>query len=172
MHKSTLIFTVILLLPVSFACASQSSTATLKGTAADSKISGTVQFTPVNDGLRVEVDVKGLSPGKHGFHIHEIGDCSDSGKAAGAHFNPDKHDHGEITKSGLASVHAGDLGNLEASADGTAHKELTIPGLTLTEGQYNISGRAVVVHEKEDDFSQPAGNAGGRIGCGTIQADA
>jgi Cu-Zn family superoxide dismutase len=68
----------------------------------------------------------------------------------------------------LGETHAGDLGNVEILADGTGNYEAAIPGLALSEGAYNVLGRSVIVHEKEDDFGQPLGNAGARIACGII----
>lgn len=65
-------------------------------------------------------------------------------------------------------AHAGDLGNIEIGADGTGTLEVTIPELCLTGCKYSLEGKSVILHEKEDDFGQPTGNAGGRIGCGPI----
>ena len=103
----------------------------------------------------MEASVKGVSPGKHGFHIHENGACTEEGKAAGGHFNPDQASHGLLSKDGFAHSHAGDLGNIEVAADGTGKLEVILPGLSLTEGKYNVTGKSVILHEKEDDFGQP-----------------
>lgn len=129
-------------------------------------VSGVVKFEAVDGGLKLTWDLKGLAPGKHGIHIHEFGDCNcDDGKCAGGHFNPDGKKHGGPTS---AERHAGDLGNLEAAADGTAKGELTDKGIAL-HGERSIVGRAVILHEKEDDMAtDPTGNAGGRIGIGVI----
>lgn len=128
--------------------------------------SGKVTFTQQADGVLVEATVSGLKPNsKHGFHIHEFGDISsEDGSSLGGHFNPDGVDHGAPD----ADVrHAGDLGNLEADANGNAtykrvDKHLEIHGAT------SILSRGVVVHAAPDDFGQPTGNAGGRIAVGTI----
>ncbi len=147
-------------------------TAVLKGTAEGSTVSGKVRFEQTPEGLHVTADVQGAAPGKHGFHIHEKGSCDDAGNAAGGHFNPDGSPHGLLSKDGSAHAHAGDMGNIEISADGTGHVETTLPNLTLkAEDKYGVSGRAVILHEKEDDFGQPTGNAGARIGCGVIQTN-
>ncbi|HTL48302.1 MAG TPA: superoxide dismutase family protein [Verrucomicrobiae bacterium] len=132
------------------------------------KAQGTVTLTETADGLAVRAQVSQASPGKHGFHIHENGSCADKGNAAGSHFNPDKLPHGDVVRSGLTAAHAGDLGNLEVAEDGTGMLDTQVKGLTLSEGKYSVRGRAVVLHEKEDDFGQPSGNAGGRIACGVI----
>ena len=144
------------------------ATTLIKGTAEGSTIAGEATFTEANGGLDVDVKVSNVPPGKHGFHIHEKGDCSDMGKAAGGHYNPDGVMHGLVMKDGFAHAHAGDFGNIEVAADGTGALKTFIPGLALIGEKYNVTGKAVILHEKEDDFSQPTGNAGGRIGCGII----
>lgn len=147
----------------------QTATVDLKATKEGSAISGTVRLEEVPEGLRVSADVKGALPGKHGFHFHENGSCADEGKAAGGHFNPDGVVHGLLVKDGHSHAHAGDMGNIEIDPDGTGKLETTLPGLSLSEGKYNVSGRAIILHEKEDDFGQPTGNAGGRVGCGVVE---
>lgn len=142
--------------------------AVMKGTAEGSAISGTVSFQDVKGGVKVIARLSGVPAGQHGFHIHEFGSCEDSGKAAGGHYNPLGSHHGDVVKEGVKKAHAGDMGNITAGADGTASLELTIPRVSLTAGNYDVAGRAVILHEKADDMSQPAGNAGGRIGCGVI----
>lgn len=142
--------------------------AVMHGTVEGSKISGTAGFTDSAEGLKVSVQVANVPPGKHGFHIHQFGSCGDQGKAAGGHYNPDGVQHGFLPKDGFAAAHAGDFGNLEVAPDGTGTLALTIPGLHLTADKHAIAGRAVILHENPDDFSQPTGNAGGRIGCGVI----
>ncbi len=134
--------------------------------ASDSKVMGTITFTKSGDGVKVVADITGLTPGKHGFHIHEFGDCSDPKAAsAGGHFNPGKHQHGAPDAS---DRHAGDLGNIEADASGKAHLELTDKAMKLS-GDESILGHAVIVHEKADDLkTQPTGDAGGRLACGVI----
>lgn len=133
-----------------------------------SGVAGTIEFTELAEGgVRVDADITGLTPGQHGMHVHEWGDCSaPDGMSAGGHFNPDMVDHGA---PGGATHHPGDYGNLEADADGRATLSLTIDAISLTAGdEVNVLGRAVIVHEKADDFGQPTGNAGGRLACGVI----
>jgi Cu-Zn family superoxide dismutase len=134
--------------------------------ASNSEVKGTVTFAKSGDGVQIVADVTGLKPGKHGFHIHEFGDCSAPDAAsAGGHFNPAHKQHGAPT---AADRHAGDLGNLEADSSGKAHLQWTDPTMKLS-GDESILGHAVIVHEKEDDLkTQPTGNAGGRLACGVI----
>ena len=128
--------------------------------------SGTVTFLRTEKGIKIIVDIVGLSKGKHGFHIHEFGDCSaPDGTSAGGHFNPEGKTHGapmDMTR------HMGDMGNVEADESGKAHMEYTDPMMTL-EGSHSIIGRSIILHKNEDDLkTQPTGNAGPRIACGVI----
>jgi superoxide dismutase, Cu-Zn family len=141
--------------------------AMVHGTKGNEKVHGVIKFSDTGSGVKVTAHVTGLAPNsEHGFHIHEFGDCTDMEKAmsTGGHFNPDKHEHG---KPGDAKSHPGDMGNLKADDQGMAHLELTLNQASIT-GKNAILGRGVIVHEKPDDYSQPTGNAGGRIACGVI----
>lgn len=131
------------------------------------KTQGIVSFTKVEGGVKIVAEVHNLTPGSHGFHIHEFGDCSSpDGMSAGGHFNPKGSKHG--APDGL-DRHAGDLGNLVADDQGVAHYERVDNVITL-EGPDTIVGRSVVVHANADDFqTQPTGNAGGRVACGVIE---
>ncbi len=160
--------TVGLMMVLTGCIASQHGVAQIKGTAAGSKLSGTAIFTQTSEGLKASIQIAGAPRGVHAIHIHEKGDCSDSGKAAGSHFNPASAPHGFLPKDGAAHAHAGDMGNITINENGSGSLELMLPGLVLKEGPTAIDGRAVILHEKPDDFSQPAGNAGSRIGCGVI----
>lgn len=132
----------------------------------NSKVHGTVTFTESRNGVRVTAEINGLSPGKHGFHIHEYGNCSaPNASSAGGHFNPTDTKHGCLDSD---EHHVGDLGNITAGRSGYARYDRTVNTLQL-EGPNSIIGRAVIIHEKADDCtSQPTGNAGGRVGCGVI----
>jgi Cu-Zn family superoxide dismutase len=128
--------------------------------------SGTVTFTKVENGIRIEADVTGLGEGMHGFHIHEYGDCTaPDGTSAGGHFNPEGAPHAGPDDD---PRHVGDLGNLEADADGNATYTRVDEHLSFS-GDHSIIGRAVIVHAGEDDLeSQPTGAAGPRVACGVI----
>ena len=127
---------------------------------------GTVEFTQEAGGVRVVANLTGLTEGDHGFHIHEKGDCSAAdGTSAGGHFNPEGTAHGAPD---AAERHVGDLGNITADASGQATYNLLDTHLELN-GDNNIIGLAVIVHALPDDFSQPTGAAGARVGCGVIE---
>ncbi len=132
------------------------------------QVHGTVTFMPADKGLLVAVDVDGLTPGKHGFHIHEKGDCnSPDGSSAGGHFNLHAMQHGSPED---ANCHEGDMGNIVADETGHAHLEYVDAKISLT-GENNVIGRGVIVHAGEDDFkTQPTGNSGARVACGVIEA--
>ncbi|MBE0595716.1 MAG: superoxide dismutase family protein [Desulfuromonadales bacterium] len=133
---------------------------------------GTVTFTRQADGVEVVAEIQGLPPGgRHGFHVHETGDCSaPDATSAGGHFNPQGTPHG-APDNPLDQRHAGDLGNIEAGPDGTAQYRRVDPGLQL-DGPQSIVGKAVLVHANPDDFtSQPAGEAGARLACGVIEVE-
>lgn len=118
------------------------------------------------------------SPGLHGFHIHQLGDTTNGCMSTGPHFNPAGKTHGAPTDE---ERHAGDLGNITANADGVALVDLSDVQIPL-DGPNSILGRAVVVHELEDDLgtgdhsepgtqgktSKTTGNAGARLACGVI----
>ena len=136
--------------------------------ASGSLVSGTLALIPLHGGVRMTGDVGGLTPGSHGFHIHQTGDCSAADAAsAGGHFNPTNSAHG---RAGTATHHAGDIDNILADASGVAHVDVQLRGVSLGGSPTtDIVGRALVVHGAADDYqSQPAGNSGTRIGCGVI----
>jgi superoxide dismutase, Cu-Zn family len=131
------------------------------------KVSGTVTFTEEADGVRIQADISGLTPGKHGFHVHEFGDCSAPDLAsAGGHFNPTNKPH---AGPDAAERHVGDMGNVEADASGAAKLDYVDHEISLANDQRSVIGRSVIVHAKADDLkSQPAGDSGARIACGVI----
>jgi superoxide dismutase, Cu-Zn family len=164
----TILTLITLCAIVSFARAQEVTKATAHlDSKSGSKVTGTVTFTKVGDEVQVVADIQNLTPGKHGFHLHDKGDCSaPDASSAGPHFNPTHQHHGGPT---TAEHHAGDLGNIEADASGKAHVDWK--GKLSLSGADSIIGKSVVVHEKEDDMkTDPAGNAGARIACGPIVA--
>jgi superoxide dismutase, Cu-Zn family len=129
-------------------------------------VHGVVTFEQTDSGVHVMANLSGLKPGKHGFHIHEFGDItSDDGSSAGGHFNPQGMPHSMPMSE---KRHAGDMCNIIADENGNAHLDYIDKVMKLG-GPHSIIGHAVIVHEKEDDFTtQPTGNAGARIGNGVI----
>jgi Cu-Zn family superoxide dismutase len=159
-------------IPASAQTPGEKSSAPLKAIAvlhpaAGTNVSGTVTFTEEADGVRVQANITGLTPGKHGFHVHEFGDCSATDLAsAGGHFNPTHEPH---AGPDAAERHAGDMGNVEADASGNAKLNYVDHHMSLTNDKDSVIGRSVVVHAKADDLkSQPAGDSGARIACGVI----
>jgi Cu-Zn family superoxide dismutase len=133
-----------------------------------SNLSGQVTMAETADGLKIDVAVTGAPPGYHGIHIHAMGSCADNGNAAGGHYNPDEVKHGSLVNEGFEQAHAGDLGNIFIYTNGTGSYSTTIRGLTVNDGRYVVDDHALIIHADRDDFSQPTGNAGARIGCGVL----
>lgn len=129
----------------------------------DSDVAGSVTFTETEDGIRIQGDFTGLAEGKHGFHIHQFGDCrAADGTSAGGHFNPADDKHGAPTDM---DRHMGDLGNIVADANGSASLDYVDTTVNLEQ----IVGRGVIIHAGEDDLTtQPTGAAGSRMACGVI----
>ncbi|OJY81937.1 MAG: superoxide dismutase [Sphingobacteriales bacterium 44-15] len=149
----------------------QHAEATIANTYPDTAVSGTVKFD-ATDGGKVKMVLELTVPSKAGknvaVHIHDHGDCGDSGMASHGHWNPTNAQHG---KWGTGSFHLGDIGNvkLDSKGKGSLTMETDLWSLGGTPDK-NIIGHAIIVHGGEDDYkSQPAGNAGARIGCGIIQ---
>ncbi len=135
---------------------------------AGAEVSGTVTFTQTGEGVVVVAKIAGVSPGLHGFHLHEKGDCSAPDfTSTGGHFNPTGDPHGGPDDT---IRHAGDFGNILVEEDGTGRLELLTSMLTVDpDAENTVIGRAVILHEGEDDLeSQPTGAAGARLACGTV----
>ncbi len=134
----------------------------------ESTTSGTARFVTLADGLGVHLELQGATPGLHGVHIHEKGDCSDpKATSAGGHYNPNTGPHhgGPHT----AARHGGDLGNIEVDSSGKGVLDVVVQGVSVDSVQDGVAGRSIVVHEKADDLqTDPAGNSGARIACGKI----
>ncbi len=137
-----------------------------------SGVSGRVEITSLGDSIEVRYNLSGLSAGKHGFHIHQAGDCGPDSTgtpagAAGGHLNPLSSPH-SAPDSSAAKRHAGDLGNV--LAEGGQAVGVVVDSVLAFKGPTSVLGKAVIVHAREDDLAtQPAGNSGARVGCGVIR---
>ncbi|MEO6964263.1 MAG: superoxide dismutase family protein [Acidobacteriaceae bacterium] len=141
---------------------------------ANGNVIGTVTVTSAPHGVLLRVQAKDLTPGWHGMHFHEKGDCSDAAfKSAGGHVHAETPVvHGFLNSDANDS---GDLPNLFVAADGTAEVELysTLVSLHGGEGRpalLDADGSALVIHADPDDYkSQPIGGAGARVACAVIR---
>jgi Cu-Zn family superoxide dismutase len=132
---------------------------------------GTAHLSEGSDGVRLLLEVHGLTAGQKGVHIHETASCeAPDFKSAGAHLNPAGKQHGTENPQG---PHAGDLPNIEVKQDGTGRLDATTDRVTLGEGTgslFDADGSALVVHAGPDDYkTDPSGNSGDRIACAIIR---
>ncbi|KAK3205888.1 hypothetical protein Dsin_019934 [Dipteronia sinensis] len=168
-QRHNLSLTAVASKPLTVVAATKKAVAVLKGT---SNVEGVVTLTQDDDGpTTVNVRITGLTPGPHGFHLHQYGDTTNGCISTGPHFNPNDLTHGAPEDE---VRHAGDLGNIVANADGVAEATIVDNQIPLS-GPNTVVGRALVVHELEDDLgkgghelSLSTGNAGGRLACGVV----
>lgn len=122
------------------------------------------------NGLLMQVTIQpgGLAPGWHGLHMHQVGDCSDTGvfKLSGGHVGMVKGGHGLLNPNG---PEGGDLPNIWAAADGSAGYE-AYTTLTTSAKLADEDGAALIIHQNRDDhLTQPIGGAGPRVACAVIK---
>jgi Cu-Zn family superoxide dismutase len=134
---------------------------------------GKIKLSEQASGVKMEVNIKGLTPGDHAIHIHDKGKCvAPEFKSAGNHFNPEQKEHGLLYPKG---AHAGDLPNLIVEDDSSVKAELMAPNVTLKDGKTSLFtklGTSIVINEKKDDgMTQPAGDSGERVACGEISKE-
>ncbi|SDM92756.1 superoxide dismutase, Cu-Zn family [Paenibacillus sp. yr247] len=183
MKSLTIIMTVSLGLLALTGCQNVKSAATTEAASPPSELKvsligmsgqsiGTAKLTSVQEGVQIELQVSGLTPGLHGLHFHEKAICeAPSFESAGAHFNPMKKEHGFLNPKG---AHAGDLPNLVVDEQGNGKFNAITKAVVMLPNKSNSllkqGGTSLVIHEKEDDLkTDPTGNSGKRIACGAVK---
>lgn len=166
---STLAITAALVLSSAFSAAAQKAVKVEMHDGMGNSV-GTAMLSPASNGVSIMLDLKNLTPGDHAIHVHVNAKCEGPAFASsGGHFNPDMKHHGLQNPDG---PHAGDMPNFTVAADGTAKTTVVAPGVAMDDGPHSVftsGGTALMIHAKADDMkSDPAGNAGDRVACGTI----
>ena len=135
---------------------------------ADGNSIGTVTINETASGIPlVIVALNGLPEGTHAIHLHEVGDCSaEDFSSAGGHIAGDAQ-HGVDEQGG---PHPGDLPNAIVGSEGALNLEIFAANLDIGGMVTDDDGSAFVVHEGADDYSsQPSGDSGDRIACGSFE---
>ena len=151
------------------ACGTSKHATTTLDSRSNSTTTGTAEFEPSGEGAKLTLKVSGATAGQRGAHIHETGDCSAAdASSAGGHWNPATKDHGPADPA----HHLGDLGNITIGEDGKGELVVTKQEWRIGDGSaQDVVGKAIIIHAGQDDLvSNPAGNSGGRVACGVIQA--
>lgn len=136
------------------------------------EIIGIIEFKDTAKGLKVIPNLRGLSEGQHGTHVHQNPSCDPAekdgkmvpGLGAGGHFDPDNTG---VHQGPQGQGHLGDLAVLYVDAKGNATRSSFAPRLKTTD----LVGRAVVIHSGGDNYSdvpKKLGGGGSRVACGTI----
>ena len=139
---------------------------------ASGELRGTATLTQLANATSIHARIEGLAPGTYAIHLHSVGKCEGPKfTSAGGHFNPTMTQHGKDNPLG---PHLGDLPNVVVGAGGTGTVDFTVAGLQLVGGTaplLDADGAAVVIHAGPDDYrTDPSGNSGDRIACGTLAA--
>jgi len=134
---------------------------------------GTVTITSGPYGTLFTPNLQGLSPGLHGFHVHEKPDCGPGekegkmapGLAAGGHYDP----AGTGTHEGpYKEGHLGDLPALYVDRNGLATHPVLAPRVKISD----LRGRSLMIHAGGDNYSdhpEKLGGGGARVACGIVE---
>lgn len=139
----------------------------------DGKEVGTARLVQTGGGVLIELEVRGLEPGEHGFHLHQTGSCDPAGgfESAGSHLALEGQQHGYEVEGG---PHSGDLPNQFVGEDGVLRAHVVAANIALEDEAsiFDADGAALVVHAGPDDYSsQPSGGSGDRVACAVISPD-
>lgn len=182
------IFSAVLAVPATLVVSAQDATPIAAGETASEFVvlevplsdaegneAGKAIFSEYGGQILVQVNVTGLTPGEHGWHLHETGICDPAGAEpfalAGEHWNPTEMPHGAPD---APEHHAGDFGNIPVREDGIGESTIATSAFTLGDGPTSVldeDGTAIIIHEGTDDLvSQPSGESGARFACGVVAA--
>jgi Cu-Zn family superoxide dismutase len=136
---------------------------------------GTVTIKQTKDGVELAVDASGLSPGEHGFHLHEKASCDPAdkdgkktaGQAAGPHWDPDAT---KAHKGPGGGGHKGDLPKLTVPENGKVKAKFPVAGLAVAD----FAGKSLMIHAGGDNYAdapKPLGGGGDRIVCGVVPGE-
>ena len=134
----------------------------------DGAIIGSISAFETASGIvRVSIQATGISPGAHGIHFHETGECTGDFSSAGGHIAGDA-DHGLVE----GGPHPGDMPNALVQEDGVLAVEVFNERIDVEEHLRDEDGAAFIIHSGADDYtSQPSGDAGERVGCAVLNLE-